>query len=183
MLWPFSLCAEPTSIFLFLEAAKRFFRVYSMYRPLINLLHGLLPCYSESFPNSLQTQRYFIKNNVISSIHRKPSATYSMCLFRRLFITTSSPCACRFRDKSSVSTMYPAAMRRPIEGLIQASVNNPFGKPCRATLKFSDANFLPVSFTFERVRCLGSQVAEFRVPLEAPNGDAFIFWYQHLLHF
>ncbi|KAK8010336.1 hypothetical protein PG990_009301 [Apiospora arundinis] len=55
---------------------------------------------------------------------------------------------------------------------VQVSINNVLGKPCEARLVFTDDNFLPVVFSFGRLPCMGTQVAVFDVPTEAPNGDA-----------
>ncbi|KAK8038585.1 hypothetical protein PG993_006996 [Apiospora rasikravindrae] len=55
---------------------------------------------------------------------------------------------------------------------VQVSIKNVLGKPCEARLVFTDDNFLPVVFSFGRLPCMGTQVAAFDVPTEAPNGDA-----------
>ncbi|KAK8039666.1 hypothetical protein PG993_008077 [Apiospora rasikravindrae] len=55
---------------------------------------------------------------------------------------------------------------------VQVSIRNVLGKPCEAKLVFTDDNFLPVVFSFGRLPCMGTQVAAFDVPTEAPNGDA-----------
>ncbi|KAH8787538.1 hypothetical protein F5882DRAFT_378045 [Hyaloscypha sp. PMI_1271] len=59
---------------------------------------------------------------------------------------------------------------------ITASIENPQGRPCLATLVFSDDNFLPVAFELKPIACLGFQQAQITLPLEAPNGDTTIFW-------
>ncbi|KAG4425798.1 hypothetical protein IFR04_001005 [Cadophora malorum] len=50
------------------------------------------------------------------------------------------------------------------------------GKRCEATLAFSNPDFFPVRFDFKAIECPGYEEAEFRVPQEVPNGDAFILW-------
>ncbi|KAK8070345.1 hypothetical protein PG994_006961 [Apiospora phragmitis] len=59
---------------------------------------------------------------------------------------------------------------------VQVSINNGLGKPCSASLVFTDDNFLPVVFSFGRLPCMGTQVAAFDIPIQAPNGDAYLFW-------
>ena len=56
------------------------------------------------------------------------------------------------------------------------SIGNPLNSRCEATVKALDDSFGPVTFKFERARCLGLQVAQLGVPREAPNGEVFIFW-------
>lgn len=61
-------------------------------------------------------------------------------------------------------------------------VDNPQGRPCEATLIFSDQDFLPVSFGLQPMKsqpmeCSGFQQAEISVPPEAPNGDVTVIWY------
>lgn len=39
---------------------------------------------------------------------------------------------------------------------------------------FSDKDFLPVTFSFEKIHCVGAQAAQFTVPPEAPNGASVL---------
>ena len=49
---------------------------------------------------------------------------------------------------------------------------------CEATLKFSNLDFLELHFGFEFLTCLGDlQAAEFTIPSEVPNGDAYPLWH------
>ena len=61
--------------------------------------------------------------------------------------------------------------------LTTSSIDNPKASRCDARMRFADPDFLDVHFGFSFVDCTGSQVAEFIVPREAPNGDAIILWY------
>ncbi|KAK0631600.1 hypothetical protein B0T14DRAFT_501967 [Immersiella caudata] len=58
---------------------------------------------------------------------------------------------------------------------VSASVYNPLGSRCIATLNFENAEFLPVSYVFKSPQC-PRQVQSFQAPLEAPDGGAFITW-------
>ncbi|KFY50564.1 hypothetical protein V495_00173 [Pseudogymnoascus sp. VKM F-4514 (FW-929)] len=58
----------------------------------------------------------------------------------------------------------------------QASVWNPIGRSCQATLSFADDNFLPVHFDTRPNTCLGAQLMELTIPNEIPNGEAFLSW-------
>lgn len=60
--------------------------------------------------------------------------------------------------------------------LIDSSIDNPQASRCDARLRFDDPEFLDVHIGFSFVNCLGSQIAEFIVPPEAPNGEAVIVW-------
>jgi hypothetical protein len=45
-------------------------------------------------------------------------------------------------------------------------------------LKFSNLDFPDLHFSFEFLTCLGDlQAAEFTIPLEVPNGDAYLLWH------
>ncbi|KAE8442185.1 hypothetical protein EG329_003773 [Mollisiaceae sp. DMI_Dod_QoI] len=67
--------------------------------------------------------------------------------------------------------------------MLTATVNNNSqGKPCKATLSFPNADFLPVYFDFLGVGCTGLEILEFTVPMGVPNGDAYISWLDPLLH-
>jgi hypothetical protein len=50
------------------------------------------------------------------------------------------------------------------------------GKRCEATVKFTNADFLPLHIDFPPLMCMGFQAAEFMLPREVPNGNAFILW-------
>ncbi|KAL2281213.1 hypothetical protein FJTKL_11663 [Diaporthe vaccinii] len=54
------------------------------------------------------------------------------------------------------------------------TVENPFNATCVAILAYADPNFLPTSFLFEPITCLGTQTAQLIVPPESPNGDVTI---------
>ncbi|KFY55816.1 hypothetical protein V496_06882, partial [Pseudogymnoascus sp. VKM F-4515 (FW-2607)] len=58
----------------------------------------------------------------------------------------------------------------------QASVWNPIGRSCQATLSFADDNFLPVHFDTRPNTCPGAQQMELTIPNEVPNGEAFLSW-------
>jgi hypothetical protein len=60
------------------------------------------------------------------------------------------------------------------------SVDNPQGRPCEATLVFSDQNFLPVVFDIQPVLCMGYQQAEIAIPLQAPNGEVSVLWQAYI---
>ncbi|KAH8797850.1 hypothetical protein F5884DRAFT_149161 [Xylogone sp. PMI_703] len=59
---------------------------------------------------------------------------------------------------------------------VVATIDNPQGHRCDAHLRFTDPDFLSVHFGFDFLKCAGSQTAQFNVPLDAPNGDAYIIW-------
>ncbi|KFZ09479.1 hypothetical protein V501_05563 [Pseudogymnoascus sp. VKM F-4519 (FW-2642)] len=58
----------------------------------------------------------------------------------------------------------------------RASVWNPIGRSCQATLSFADDNFLPVHFDTRPNTCPGAQQMELTIPNEVPNGEAFLSW-------
>ncbi|KFY04138.1 hypothetical protein V491_09461 [Pseudogymnoascus sp. VKM F-3775] len=58
----------------------------------------------------------------------------------------------------------------------EASVWNPIGRTCQATLSFADDNFLPVHFNTRPNICPGAQQMELTIPMEVPNGEAFLSW-------
>ncbi|KAI9760838.1 MAG: hypothetical protein M1840_002200 [Geoglossum simile] len=60
---------------------------------------------------------------------------------------------------------------------VAATIDNLQTGQCEATIDFSHPNFLPVKFGFKALECIGPQKAEFTIPVEAPNGDAFILWF------
>ncbi|KFZ16435.1 hypothetical protein V501_02228 [Pseudogymnoascus sp. VKM F-4519 (FW-2642)] len=57
-----------------------------------------------------------------------------------------------------------------------ATIDNPLGKACEATVEFANSDFLPLHFGLKRIRCDGLQLGQITIPLEAPNGDARILW-------
>jgi hypothetical protein len=59
---------------------------------------------------------------------------------------------------------------------MSATFDNPLGKRCDATLTFQNSDFRPIHFGFESLNCIGFQHAEIIIPLEVPNGDAYILW-------
>lgn len=60
--------------------------------------------------------------------------------------------------------------------VFSAQIQNPWAKRCQAVLRFSDPTFLPITWVFEPIHCLGSEEANFTVPTGVPNGDAYIEW-------
>ncbi|RYO97359.1 hypothetical protein DL765_011203 [Monosporascus sp. GIB2] len=60
--------------------------------------------------------------------------------------------------------------------VLAAVINGDFTQRCAATVGFADPDFLPVSYSFESLPCSGRQVANFVLPKEVPNGEAYITW-------
>ncbi|TVY25300.1 hypothetical protein LHYA1_G008585 [Lachnellula hyalina] len=69
----------------------------------------------------------------------------------------------------------PAVTLQP-GSIVSASLQPSPGKRCEAVLTFADSDFFPLRVDFKPISCLGSQEAQFVVPLEVPNGEAFILW-------
>ncbi|RYP01924.1 hypothetical protein DL764_006019 [Monosporascus ibericus] len=61
--------------------------------------------------------------------------------------------------------------------VLAAVINGDFTQRCAATVGFADPDFLPVSYSFEPLPCSGRQVANFVLPKEVPNGEAYITWH------
>ncbi|KAI3322909.1 hypothetical protein HD806DRAFT_536088 [Xylariaceae sp. AK1471] len=60
--------------------------------------------------------------------------------------------------------------------VVSAVVEDELDRRCIAILSFGNDDFLPVSYSFEPLPCLGQQIASFHIPTDAPNGDAYITW-------
>ncbi|KAH7151945.1 hypothetical protein B0J13DRAFT_547235 [Dactylonectria estremocensis] len=59
---------------------------------------------------------------------------------------------------------------------ISVKIQNPWGDECRAELEFSDDKFPKMAWLFKATDCVDLQLAEFKVPSGAPNGDAYLTW-------
>ncbi|KAH7175739.1 hypothetical protein EDB81DRAFT_939853 [Dactylonectria macrodidyma] len=59
---------------------------------------------------------------------------------------------------------------------LSVKIQNPWGDECRAELDFSDDNFPKMAWLFKATDCVDLQLAEFKVPSGAPNGDAYLTW-------
>lgn len=46
-------------------------------------------------------------------------------------------------------------------------------------MQFADSAFLPIRFSFDKVKCEGQQINKFRVPRGVPNGEAEVIWYEN----
>ncbi|KAL6913371.1 hypothetical protein FSST1_011131 [Fusarium sambucinum] len=58
---------------------------------------------------------------------------------------------------------------------LSMKIRNAFGARCSAELVF--ANELPsMTWYFEPAECVGSQLAQFSIPFDVPNGNAYITW-------
>jgi hypothetical protein len=93
-----------------------------------------------------------------------------------MHVNTSSGSRCRIKDNRNVRPNTAKHLNSSTHMLYSID-GNPQGKLCEATLAFTDSYFLPVHFGFPSLNCLGIQIVEFNIPLEAPNGDAYIWWY------
>lgn len=60
--------------------------------------------------------------------------------------------------------------------VFSARIHNPWLKRCQAVLRFGDPTYLPITWVFEPINCLGSEEANFTVPTGVPNGDAYVEW-------
>ncbi|KAF8847341.1 hypothetical protein BDZ45DRAFT_754998 [Acephala macrosclerotiorum] len=74
----------------------------------------------------------------------------------------------------------PICMESPLYTLSPGSIVSARldanGMRCEATVLFSNVSFLPLHVDFQGVSCLGFQLANFTLPAQVPNGEAFILW-------
>ncbi|KAK1657728.1 hypothetical protein BDP55DRAFT_734656 [Colletotrichum godetiae] len=59
---------------------------------------------------------------------------------------------------------------------LSARIDNPWGGRCTATLRLTDSEFLPINWSFEAIQCTDFELAQLSVPVDLPNGDAYIIW-------
>ncbi|KAG4278823.1 hypothetical protein FPRO04_06144 [Fusarium proliferatum] len=60
--------------------------------------------------------------------------------------------------------------------VLSAVIDLPQEGRCEATLQFADSEFLPVRFSFDKIKCEGQQINKLRVPRSVPNGEAEVIW-------
>ncbi|KAI8963083.1 hypothetical protein F5Y11DRAFT_170270 [Daldinia sp. FL1419] len=60
--------------------------------------------------------------------------------------------------------------------VMSATIDDGFGWRCVAIMSFSNLDFPSVSYSFELVPCSGQQITSILVPLDAPDGEAYVTW-------
>lgn len=88
-----------------------------------------------------------------------------------VFVTNANA----FDQPPSICAWEPASLV-PAGGIVSGRVGNAWARRCQAVLRFADPTFLPIAWLFNPIHCAGHEVAEFKVPLGVPNGDAFVTW-------
>lgn len=59
---------------------------------------------------------------------------------------------------------------------VAARISVALSRRCLAELAFSDSSFLPITWSFESLGCMGPETATIVLPSGVPNGDAYITW-------
>ncbi len=57
------------------------------------------------------------------------------------------------------------------------SIDGSISRNCEASLILDDAEFLPITYTFDASQCAGPFVASFDVPRSLPTGYGYITWW------
>ncbi|TVY73792.1 hypothetical protein Focb16_v006016 [Fusarium oxysporum f. sp. cubense] len=83
------------------------------------------------------------------------------------------------RALSSQSSLCFNGPSIPLEAgvsVLSAMIDLPLEGRCEATMQFADSAFLPIRFSFDKVKCEGQQINKLRVPRGVSNGEAEVIW-------